>query len=118
MARRKILIVDDDADIITAMQAVLESDGHYIAVAKNEEECMKQFNITAPEVVFLDLMMENMDSGIKLCRTIRATDKNVKIYLLSAVGEETAGTLDIHEIGLNGAMSKPVRPEELLDLVK
>ncbi len=118
MARRKILIVDDDSDILIAMQAMLESEGHYITIAKSEKECMEKFAVSSPDVVFLDLMMESVDSGIKACRAIRAKDKNVKIYLLSAVGDETAGTLDIHEIGFNGAMSKPVSPEELLGLVK
>jgi len=118
MARRRILIVDDDDDIIIAMQAVLESDGHYVTIAKNEKECLEKYSENAPEVVFLDLMMEKMDSGINLCRAIRSIDKNVKIYLLSAVGDETAGTLDIHEIGFNGAMSKPVSSDELLELAR
>jgi len=118
MADKRVLLVDDDADIIASMKAILESDGHRVFTAKNEKECMEEFSKNSPDVVFLDLMMEKMDSGIRLCKDIRSKNKNVKIYLLSAVGDETAGTLDIHEIGFNGAISKPVSPDELLDMVK
>ncbi|HOK02658.1 MAG TPA: response regulator [Spirochaetota bacterium] len=118
MATKKILLVDDDMDIIESMKAILASEGHIVFTAGNEKDCMDEFNKEKPDVVFLDLMMEKMDSGIRLCREIRSKDKNVKIYLLSAVGDETAGTLDIHEIGFNGAMSKPVNAEELTELVK
>lgn len=118
MTKKKILVVDDDADIIISMKAILESEGHTVFTAKNEKECIEKFSSETPDVVFLDLMMEKMDSGIILCRAIREKSRKVMIYLLSAVGDETAGTIDIHEAGFNGAMSKPVSPEELLDMVQ
>ncbi|HOP61851.1 MAG TPA: response regulator [Spirochaetota bacterium] len=118
MSKKKILVVDDDADIIASMKAVLESKDHAVFTAVNEKECMEQFLKENPDIVFLDLMMEKYDSGITLCKAIREKNVSVKVYLLSAVGDETAGTLDVHEIGFNGAMSKPVTPAELLDLVE
>jgi len=118
MAGKRILVVDDDQDITISMKAILESKGHTVIVAGNEKECMDKFNSEAPEIVFLDLMMESMESGITLCRKIREKNRSVKIYLLSAVGDEAAGTIDIHETGFNGAMSKPVSPDELLDMVQ
>ncbi len=118
MTAKKILVVDDDADITVSMKAILESEGHTVFTAKNEKECIDKFNSGAPDVVFLDLMMEKMDSGITLCKSIREKSRSVKIYLLSAVGDEAAGTIDIHEAGFNGAMSKPVSPEELLNMVQ
>lgn len=115
---KKILIVDDDADILSAMKAVLESDGYQVETAKSGQECLKKFPSFKPEILFLDLMMESVDTGLTVCNEIRKTDSNVKIYLLSAVGDDTARTIDIHKAGFNGAMSKPVSPDELLNIVK
>lgn len=117
MNKRRILVADDDSDIITSMKAILASKGHDVVTAGSGEECLKRFSEFRPEIIFLDLMMEKVDTGVTVCKKIRETDKTVKIYLISAVGDETAGTLDTHAIGFNGAMSKPVSPDELLGLV-
>ena len=118
MEKRRILIADDDADILESMSAILKSKGHDVVEASNGEDALAKFSEFKPEIIFLDLMMEKFDTGVTVCRKIRETDKDVKIYLISAVGDEAANTLDTHEIGFNGAMSKPVSPEELLGLVE
>lgn len=115
---KKILVVDDDYDILTTMKAVLEREGHKIETAQSGEECLKKYKELKPEIILLDLMMERVDTGLRVCKEIRETDGDVKIYLLSAVGDETARTIDIHSAGFNGAMSKPVSPEELIDIAK
>jgi two-component system response regulator VicR len=117
MSKRRILIADDDADVVDAMSIILKSGGHEIFEAYSGEETLAKFAESKPEIIFLDLMMEKFDTGITVCRKIRETDRDVKIYLVSAVGEETANTIDTHETGFNGALSKPVSPEELLELV-
>lgn len=118
MAGKRILVVDDDQDIIISMKAILESKDYSVFTAGDENGCMEIFDRESPEIVFLDLMMESMESGINLCKKIREKSKDVRIYLLSAVGDEVAGTIDIHKTGFNGAMSKPVSPEELLNMVE
>ena len=117
MDKRKVLIADDDADILNAMSLILKSKGHDVIEASSGDEALAKFAEHKPEIIFLDLMMEKYDTGVTVCRKIRETDKDVKIFLISAVGDEAANTLDTHEIGFNGAMSKPVSPEELLGLV-
>ena len=116
--KKKILIVDDDMDILTSMSAVLKSEGHDIAIAVSSDECREKYSSFKPDIIFLDLIMDRADTGLTLCKEIRKTDQHAKIYLLSAVGDETARTIDIHEAGFNGAMSKPVTPDELINLVK
>ena len=117
MNKRKILVVDDDEDVIDAMNIILKSNGHEVIEASSGEEALIKFAESKPEIIFLDLMMEKFDTGVTVCRKIRETDKDIQIYLVSAVGDEAANTLDTHEIGFNGALSKPVSPEELLSLV-
>jgi two-component system response regulator VicR len=94
----------------------LKSRGHEIFEAYSGEEALAKFAECKPEIIFLDLMMEKFDTGVTVCRKIRETDRDVKIFLVSAVGDETANTLDTHEIGFNGVLSKPVSPDELLEL--
>lgn len=118
MSEKKILIVDDDTDIIVSMKRVLESAGHIVETAKNEIDCMDRFLKFKPHMIFMDMMMENMDSGFTLCRNIREKDQKVIIYMLSSVADENAGTMDMHEIGFNGSISKPLSPERLLEIVE
>jgi DNA-binding response OmpR family regulator len=118
MNKRKILVVDDDYDIAASMVLVLKSKGHDVVSAGNGEEALKIFYEFNPEIVLLDLMMEKFDTGVTVCRKIRETDKNVKIYLISAIGDEAADIAEIREMGFNGAISKPITPYELLGLVE
>lgn len=115
---KKIMLVDDDTDIRASMKAILEHKGHVVLEAGSGEECLKTYKDFNPEIIFLDLMMEKQDSGITVCKKIRETNSEIKIFLLSAVGDEAAGTINMQEIGFNGAMSKPVSPEELINLVE
>lgn len=118
MSSKKILIVDDDNDIIVSMKRVLENAGHNVETAKNENDCMDTFLKFQPQIIFMDMMMENMDSGFKLCRNIREKDRKVIIYMLSSVGDERAGIMDMHEVGFNDSISKPLSPERLLEIVE
>lgn len=117
MNKRKILVADDDYDIIASMLFILKSRGHDVVSAGSGEEALVQFAEFRPDIIFLDLMMEKFDSGVTVCKKIRETDKKVKIYLISAAGNEAADIPEIHEMGFNGAMSKPITPEQLLGLV-
>jgi len=117
MNKKKILVVDDDSDVITSMKAILETHGHAVETARSEDECMEKYAFFAPDIIFLDMMMERMDSGFRVCKNIRESDQNVKIYMLSSVGSDNAGTHDVHEVGFNGSLEKPISPEYLVKIV-
>ena len=117
MNRRKILIADDDYDITAAMLSMLQSRGHDVVTAETGEEAVVKFSEFRPDIILLDMMMENFNSGITACKKIRETDKDVKIYLISAVGNETTDLHEALEMGFNGVMSKPVTPKDLLDII-
>ncbi len=114
---RKILVADDDYDIIASMSYILQNKGHIVETAGSGEEVLEKYSEFKPDIIFLDLMMEKFDSGITVCRKIRESDKNVKIYLISAVGNEASDIPEVKELGFNGAMSKPITSEQLLGLV-
>ena len=117
MNKKRILVVDDDSDVILSMKAILEKNGHEVETARSENECMEKYAFFNPDIIFLDMMMEYMDSGFRVCKGIRESDRSVKIYMLSSVGSDNAGTTDVHEVGFNGSMEKPVSPEYLLQMV-
>ena len=117
MNKRKILVADDDYDIITSMLVILKNRGHDVITASSGEEALEKYAEFKPDIIFLDLMMEKFDTGVTVCKKIRETDKDVKIYLISAVGHEAVDIPEIHEIGFNGSMSKPLTPHELMGLV-
>lgn len=117
MNKKKILIADDDYDITASILFILKNKGHDVVSASTGEEALVKFYEFNPEIVFLDLMMEKFDSGVTVCKKIREHDKNVKIYLISAAGERKSDITEIHEMGFNGALLKPVTPAEILKLV-
>jgi len=113
----RILIADDDYDIIAYMHVILRNSGHDIIASTSGKEALEKFFQFNPEIIFLDLMMEKFDSGVTVCKKIRETDKEVKIFLISAVGDEAADIPEASEIGFNGVISKPVTAKKLLELV-
>lgn len=117
MNKKTVLIVDDDADILMSLKAVLETKDHSVETAGDSAAAMKIFSAVKPDVVILDLMMEKVDAGLVLCKEMRKIDNTARIYLLSAVGDETAATINLADYGFNGALSKPIKPEELIALV-
>lgn len=118
MKKKKILIADDDYDIIASMLFILKNRGFEVATAMNGSEALKIFYEFKPEVIFLDLMMEKFDSGVAVCKKIRETDKNVRIYLVSSIGYDTADIKESLEMGFNGLMPKPITSEELVKLAE
>ncbi|MEW6526966.1 MAG: response regulator [Spirochaetota bacterium] len=115
---KKVLIVDDDQDVVVSLKAILASKGYTVYEAYSGKEGIEVFKNVKPDVVLLDLMMEQVDTGITVCKQMRAENANVKIYMLSAVGDEAASTIDVAKAGFNGAISKPISPDELLRLVE
>lgn len=117
----KILIIDDDPDIVEAMRIILESCRHTVKVARNGEEGLAQAAADKYDLVILDVMMETMSKGFEVARSLResAGNKTVPILLLTAIKESTG--LDFEkEVGdkewlpVNAYLEKPLKPHELL----
>jgi len=120
----KILIIDDDPDIVEAMKVVLESRKHQVITAKSGEEGLKKVKVDNPQLVILDVMMESADKGFEVAREIRKekTKKPIPIIMLTAIKERTG--LDFrHEAGdkdwlpVDDYCDKPLNPDELISKV-
>ncbi|MHC4984741.1 MAG: response regulator transcription factor [Planctomycetota bacterium] len=113
-----ILCVDDDEDILFVMQQVLEANGYIFAGAASGEEGLKAFKETNPDLMFVDLMMEEVDAGTNLVKELRLAGNTAPVLMLSSVGDSMAEMTDYSDLGLAGILQKPIESEHLLSLVK
>lgn len=114
----KILIVDDEADIVELLKYNLEKEGYNCSTAGNGKDALEKIEKVKPDLVLLDIMMPEMD-GIETCRRIRQLDtvKNVYIVFLTARAEEYS-ELAGFEVGADDYITKPIKPRVLLSRIK
>ncbi|HEG44658.1 MAG TPA: response regulator [Phycisphaerales bacterium] len=121
MAKARILVVDDDADITIALQAILESQDYEVSVASNKSEGKEKLTAEKPDLLILDVMMEAWQDGFELAREVKQDPevKDIPILMLTAVEgktgiefKTTAGDPDW--LPVDGFLDKPVEPQTLL----
>jgi two-component system alkaline phosphatase synthesis response regulator PhoP len=110
----KILVVDDDPDIVEILRYNLSLAGYDVKSASNGKEAIKKAKIFIPEIILLDVMMPEMD-GIEACRLIREIPSlnNTRIIFLSARNEDYT-QISAFDAGADDYISKPVKPKILL----
>lgn len=118
MSEKKILVIDDDPDILDSVKTVLDASGYRTFTALSGNEGLEIFDKEKPDLVFCDMMMESVDEGMKVATKIRETDKMIPIFLLSSIGNATATTLDSGSLGFSGVFQKPFDPPSLISTVK
>ncbi len=114
----KILLVDDEPDILEIISYSLKNAGYNIYTATNGFEAVEQASKIEPHLIILDVMMPEMD-GIEACEIIRKTEKikNTLITFLSARGEDYSQIAGFNA-GADDYLTKPIKPKILLSKVK
>ena len=114
----KILLVDDEPDILEIIGYNLSAEGYEIHTATNGLEALKKANKVIPDLIVLDVMMPEMD-GIETCEKIRnmAPLKDVLVMFLSARAEEYSQVAGL-EAGADDYITKPIKPKLLVSKVK
>ncbi len=114
----KILLVDDEPDILEIMNVNLSSEGYQIFTAENGKEALKLADKHLPHLVVLDVMMPVMD-GIETCERFRMDDRfqNTIIMFLSARGEDYSHVAAF-EAGADDYVTKPVKPRIIKSKIK
>ena len=123
--KAKILIVDDDPDIIEAMSAVLEAHDYTVVSARDGEEGLARLREEKPNLMILDLLMPRMD-GFTVCKELAdprwAKYGNIPILILTSVREEASRRRYELETGLqlnvDDYVEKPIDPHSLLARVE
>jgi two-component system alkaline phosphatase synthesis response regulator PhoP len=114
----KILLVDDEPDILEIISYNLSSEGYQVITAENGVEAVKLAKKQLPQLIILDVMMPEMD-GIEACEKMRQMPElsNAVITFLTARGEDYS-QLAGFEAGADDYITKPIKPKVLLSKVK
>ncbi len=113
--KKKILIVDDEPQIVRVLQGYLENAGFKVVSAINGNIVLKIFQEEKPDFVILDLNLPGLD-GLEICRRIRQ-DSSVPILMLTARSEEADRIVGL-ELGADDYIVKPFSPREIVVRVK
>ena len=116
----KILIIDDDRDLVEQTKIVLESAGYEVASAGNREEGMAAVESESPDLILLDVMMENEDDGIVIAQNLRKGGNKTPIIMLTNVGKVMGVDFgkDDDMVPVNEFVEKPIDPETLKQKIK
>lgn len=118
MAKRNVLVVDDEEDILELVRYNLSREGYDVTCVTSGEEALSSAKRTAPDLVILDLMLPGID-GLEICRQLKAFTAlaHIPIIMLTAKGEESDIVTGL-EVGADDYVAKPFSPRVLLARVK
>jgi two-component system phosphate regulon response regulator PhoB len=118
MARQKVLVVDDEEDILELVEYNLAKNGFQVTCVATGEDALRAARTQAPDTVVLDLMLPGTD-GLEVCRQLKsdAKTKAIPIVMLTARGEE-ADVISGLEMGADDYVTKPFSPKVLVARVK
>lgn len=112
-----ILGIDDDSDVLAYLQIVLEAEGFIFFGAESAEVGLQVFMEESPDAVIVDLMMEEVDAGVRFARELQIRRSDVPIFVLSSVGDNFNLTTDYSALGLAGIFQKPITKDTLLSVL-
>jgi DNA-binding response OmpR family regulator len=113
-----ILVVDDDPDVRDVIGLVLAKHGYVVVGAENARHGLQRYTETHPDLIIVDLMMEDVDSGTNLVKDLQALGNTAPVFLLSSVGDGLSMTADHSDLGVAGILQKPLLPSTLLSLLR
>jgi CheY-like chemotaxis protein len=121
---QKILVVDDDPDMIEQVSLVLAGDGYEMITAGGQHEAEECLMTHRPDLAIVDLMMEEQDSGFILCHEIKRLYPGTPVILLTSVKAATGisfATTNAEQqswVQADRLLDKPARPEQLKNEVR
>ncbi len=115
---KKILIADDEQNIVISIEFLLRREGFEVLVAGDGEEALARVRAERPDLVLLDVMMPRMN-GLDVCQALRADPdlSGTRILMLTAKGRDTEVSKGLG-LGADGYMTKPFSTKELLAEVR
>jgi len=116
--RPLILCIDDDPDILSFLEIVLEGEGYAFAGAESAEEGLRVYQKVDPDAVIVDLMMEEVDAGATFVKELQRLGNTAPVFLLSSVGDHYSATVEYASMGLAGVLQKPLVKARLLAVLK
>jgi CheY-like chemotaxis protein len=116
----KVLIVDDDPDIVEAGKLILEKEGYEVVTAASREEGLTAVEGQQPDLIVLDVMMEQPDDGIAMAQKLRRDGFKKPILMLTSVGRASGLKIgkDSDLVPVDDFQEKPIEPSKLVGKVK
>ena len=121
---RKILIIDDDAELIDSVKMILDESGYSVISALNGVKGMERAKKDHPDLIILDVMMTNDSEGFEVARKLKEESSTSKIPVILLTGIKKAKGLpfsfepDEDWLPVKAVLEKPVKPEILLKSIK
>jgi CheY-like chemotaxis protein len=117
MSKKRILVVDDEPDVLTYLKTLFEDNGYETLSARNGNEALEQAGSQSPDLITLDMAMPDK-TGVRAYRTLKeeAATKAIPVIIVTGVGEEMNTFLSKMKgfVKPEGFMAKPIDPEKLL----
>ncbi len=128
MANEKILIIDDDDDLVLAMRLPLEAAGFQVFRAANADEGLQKVKEIKPDLIILDVMMDTTTAGFQVSLTLRSPDpqseyapySHIPILMLTAIHQTTPLRFgpDKDYLPVDAFIEKPIEPKKLIEQVR
>ncbi len=118
MTQQKILIADDEPNILISLEFLMKREGYTVVLARDGQEALSVIAGERPDLVLLDVMMP-IKTGFDVCHEVRANDalKDTLIVMLTAKGRDTDVAKGL-ALGANAYMTKPFSTKELVQKVQ
>jgi DNA-binding response OmpR family regulator len=113
---KKILLIDDDPDVITVLQILLKKKGYEVATASREEEAYQQVELFKPNLIVLDVLLSGVD-GRTICKKLKNTDasKHIPIIMFSA---HPGAQKNMEDFGADDFIPKPFESNKILERIE
>jgi len=115
----KIVIIDDDPDILDASSLVLTAKGHEVSTASNPDDGFKLVTSSNPDLIILDVMMIEPDDGFFLAQKLRRNKITIPILMYSSVSKTIGMDFGVSEmVPVDDFVEKPIPPSLLVEKVE
>ena len=120
----KVLIIDDDVDMVDAEKMVLENNGYTVITANDGKEGYEKIKSEKPDVIILDVMMATPEEGFQLAYKLRNEKElsNIPIIMVTSVSKVTGFSFDPKKdenfLPVNQFLEKPIKPEDLIAAIE
>lgn len=113
---KKILLIDDDPDVITVLQLLLKKKGYEVATASREEEAYHQVSVFQPHLIVLDVLLSGVD-GRTICKKLKGAtaSKHIPIIMFSA---HPGAQKNMQEFGADDFIPKPFESSKILERIE
>jgi len=119
---QKILVIDDDIDLVEVLRIVLEKEGYAVLDAQDGERGIKMVREHKPDLIILDVMMNTEDEGFDVATRLDADPqlKQIPVIMLTAVGQMTGYKYDKDKdnVPVEEYIEKPIMPNALLKVIR